>query len=95
MAQVLLQLTNVSYGDRMVVDSKDAQIILDIVSRSKAVKDVYDSGIFVYQDPVEATIRTANRVELMTEEEYALHKEAKKAFAEAQEAKKAAETNAE
>lgn len=79
MAQVLLQLSNVSYGDRMVVDSKDAQTIMEIVSRSKAVKDVYCKGIFVYSDPVEATVRTINNIEIMTEQEFEEYKAEQKA----------------
>lgn len=87
MAQVLVTV-NLGYNDMLIVDSKDAQVMMEIVDRAKTVSHKYTDNIAVYRDGTDAVslcVKSFNSVNLMTPEMFTEY-EAKKAARVAAEA---------
>lgn len=83
MAQVLVSF-QIGYSDMLVVDSKDAQTLLEIFDRAKTACNKYTDNVAVYLDKkgsASISVKSINTADLMTEEMYEVH-QAEKATAE-------------
>lgn len=75
MAKMLVEL-NVSWGDRLLVDSKDAQLLAEIVDRSTVIEQKYvselgDNVLIIKSGKQELSARLCDTSKLFTEKQVA------------------------
>jgi hypothetical protein len=61
---------NLSYSDELVIDTKDAVTLIDILNRSKRIRNMYRDNIFTLENPIKPKLSLLTDEVIMTTEAY-------------------------